>query len=379
MKGHIRERSPGRWAIVIDDRDPATGKRMRKWHSFAGTKRAAQTECARLIGAHKDGKVSLAPAKTTVAEFLARWLDHMQAQLGPRSHERYSDLVTKNIAPLIGGVALAKLQPATISDAYAKALKSGRRDGKGGLSAKTTLYMHRILRQALAQAVRWELLGRNPADAVQPPKTERKQMTALDADATAALIEAARDTSLFVPVLLGALCGIRRGEITALRWRSVDLERGSLSVVASTEQTSKTVREKPPKNGKGRLIALPSLAIDELRRHRLQQAEHMLKLGVRLTDNHHVLLREDGLPLQPRSLTHAFQIFLERQNMPHIRLHDLRHTHATQLLKNGCIRRSHRSGSATAPLRSRSICTAMCYPACRMKPRKASTVRCGRP
>jgi integrase len=105
--------------------------------------------------------------------------------------------------------------------------------------------------------------------------------------------------------------------------------------VASTEQTSKTVREKPPKNGKGRLIALPSLAIDELRRHRLQQAEHMLKLGVRLTDNHHVLLREDGLPLQPRSLTHAFQIFLERQNMPHIRLHDLRHTHATQLLKNG--------------------------------------------
>jgi integrase len=335
MRGHIRERSPGHWAIVIDVRDPEMGKRRRKWHSYKGTKREAQAECARLITEHKAGKVNLAPSKTTVAEYLTRWLDHMQAQLGPRSHERYGDLISKNIAPLIGSVALAKLQPAVISDAYAKALKSGRRDGKGGLSPKTVLYMHRVLRQALAQAVKWELLSRNPADVVNPPRTERKQMTALDADGTAALIEAARDTNLFIPILLGALCGIRRGEIAALRWRSVDLERGTLAVVASTEQTAKATREKPPKNGRGRSVALPSLAVDELRRHRLQQAEHLLKLGVRLTDEYHVVMREHGLPLQPRSLTHAFQIFLGKHKLRRVRLHDLRHTHATQMLKSG--------------------------------------------
>lgn len=335
MKGHIRERSPGHWAIVIDISDAETGKRRRKWHSFEGTKREAQTECARLIGEHKAGKASLVSAKTTVAEYLARWLDHMQTQLGPRSHERYGDVINKNIVPLIGNVALAKLHPTAISDAYAKALKSGRRDGKGGLSPKTVLYMHRVLRQALARAVKWGLLGRNPADAVEPPKTERKQMMALDTDGTAMFIEAARDTNLFVPILLAALCGIRRGEIAALRWRSVDLERGTLAVVASIEQTAKAVREKPPKNGKGRSVALPSLVIDELRRHRVKQAEHMLKLGVRLTEDHHVVMREDGLPLQPRSLTHAFQIFLGRHKLQRVRLHDLRHTHATQMLKDG--------------------------------------------
>jgi integrase len=335
MRGHIRERSPGHWAIVVDARDPETGKRKRKWHSFKGTKREAQVECARLIGEHKAGKVNLAPNKTMVAEYLARWLDYVQAQLGARSRERYTDLVNKNIVPLIGGIALTKLQPAMISDAYAKALKTGRRDGKGGLSPKTVLYMHRVLRHALADAVRWELLGRNPADAIRPPKTERKEMTALDSDATVALIERAKDTNLFIIILLAALCGLRRGEIVALRWRAIDLERRTLAVVVSIEQTSNTVREKPPKNSKGRFVALPSLVVDELRRYRVRQAEQLLKLGVRLTDDHHVVMQEDGLPLQPRSVTHAFQIFVRRHNLRRARLHDLRHTHATQLLKNG--------------------------------------------
>jgi len=334
VKGHVRQRSPGHWAIVIDVRDPETGKRRRKWHSFKGKKREAQTECARLIGEHKTGKVNLAPNKTTVAEYLTHWLDHMQAQLTPRS-QRYTELANKNIVPLIGNVALAKLAPAMISQAYAKALKAGRRDGKGGLSPKTVLYMHRVLRQALSQAVKWNLLGRNPADAVDPPKTERRQMTALDTDASARLIEAARDTSLFIPVLLAVMCGIRRGEMAALRWKSVDLERGTIAIVASAEQTNEAVREKPPKSGKGRSVTLPSLAIEELRRHRIRQAETLLRLGVRLTDDHHVVMREDGLPLQPRSLTHAFQILLHRRKLQRVRLHDLRHTHATELLKSG--------------------------------------------
>ena len=115
----------------------------------------------------------------------------------------------------------------------------------------------------------------------------------------------------------------------------MDLEHGTIAVVASAEQTKETVREKPPKNGKGRSVALPSLVVDELRRYRIKQAENLLRLGVRLTDDHHVVMREDGLPLQPRSLTHAFQIFLGKRNLQRVRLHDLRHTHATQMLKSG--------------------------------------------
>lgn len=351
MKGHIRERSPGRWAIVLEARDPETGKRKRRWHAFKGTKREAQSECARLVSELKSG-VYLEPSKTTVRTFFDRWLEHMKAQLTPRSHERYTELAHKNLVPLIGSVPLTKLQPATISQAYSKALQSGRRRSvstgmssngaraatdrdQKGLSPSTVRYMHRILRHALQQAVRWQLLARNPADAVKPPKLERKEMKALDANGAAELIEAARETSLFVPILLAVLCGMRRGEITALRWRSVDLERGQLSVVASAEQTKDGVREKPPKSGRGRTLALPSLVVEELRQHRLRQTEALLKLGVRQSDHYHVVTRPDGEPLQPRSVTHAFEIFLGRRGLPRVRFHDLRHSHATHLLASG--------------------------------------------
>src|SRR4029077_16545790 len=106
MKGHIRERSPRHWAIVLDLRDPETGKRRRKWHSFRGTKREAQSECARLIAA-KDG-LDLEPGKTTLAQFLARWCEHMKTQVAPRTHERYEEIATKNIVPLLGAVVLSK-------------------------------------------------------------------------------------------------------------------------------------------------------------------------------------------------------------------------------------------------------------------------------
>ena len=330
MKGHIRERSPGHWAIVIDTRG-ANGRRKRRWFSHAGTKRTAQTECARLI-AEIDAGVQIDPNRLTLAAFLERWIEHVRGQVSPRSHERYAELCRKNLLPLLGGIALSKLQPATISQAYTKALSSGRRDGQGGLSPRTVHHIHRVLRQALQQAVQWQLLARNPADLVKPPKVERKQMRTLDADGTVALLEAARGTDMLVPMLLGVLCGLRRGEVTALRWRSVDVEAGALAVVASTEQTDQGVREKETKTGKGRSVALSSMIVDELRQHRIRQAEGLLRLGVRLTDDHHVVTRYDGQPLQPRSLTHAFVKFIRRHGLPQIRLHDLRHSHATHML-----------------------------------------------
>jgi integrase len=106
-------------------------------------------------------------------------------------------------------------------------------------------------------------------------------------------------------------------------------------VIASTEQTGDGTREKPPKSGRGRSLALPSLIVDELRQYRLKQAENLLRLGVRLTDDHHVVTREDGQPLLPLSLTCAFRRFLVKHGMQRMRLHDLRHSHATQMLKSG--------------------------------------------
>jgi integrase len=333
MKGHIRERSPGHWAIIIDVPD-ATGKRRQRWHSFKGTKREAQIECARLLTEIKNG-TAVEPSRMTVAAFLERWIEHMAGQVSPRSHERYAEIARKNIVPLLGGLVLTKLKPEQISQAYAKALASGRRDGSGGLSPRTVGHMHRVLREALQQAVRWTMLVRNPADAAPPPKVEHKQMSVLDTDATIELIEAARPYRIFVPILLGVLCGLRRGEIAALRWRSVDLDTGQLMVVASIEQTRAGCREKETKSGRVRTIALPASLIEELRRHRAKQAEELLQLGARLSDDHHVVMQADGTSLQPNTLTRVFTDFLAARGLKRVRFHDLRHSHATHMLAAG--------------------------------------------
>jgi len=334
MKGHIRERSPGHYAIILDVRDPSTGKRKRRWHSFKGNKREAQIECARIVSAMTGGNY-LEPNKTTIAEFLNRWLDHIKMQLGPKSYERYSEIVRKNIIPALGGVMLTKLRPAQISGAYAKALSQGRRDGTGGLSASTVVYMHRIIKHALRQAQRWDLIGKNPADAVDPPRVERRIMTTYDMAQTAELLETVRGTRLMVPVTLGVLAGLRRGEICALRWRNIDFAGAQLAVVESAEQTGEGVRYKEPKSGRTRTVALSTFVIEELRQHRLRQAEELLRLGIRQNDATFVYAREDGEPMQPRSLTHAGQQMIARTSLPRLRLHDLRHAHATHLLSSG--------------------------------------------
>src|SRR4051812_8901405 len=136
MSGSIRERSPGHWAIILDQRDPATGKRKRKWHSYKGTKRQAQIECARLIS-EMNGGAYVEPSKLTLAQYLERWLTHVKPNVSPRTHERYGDLLKKTLAPIIGAKLLSKLQPIEISAAYGKLLETGRRDGKGGLSPRT--------------------------------------------------------------------------------------------------------------------------------------------------------------------------------------------------------------------------------------------------
>jgi integrase len=333
MKGHIRERSPGCWAIVIDTRDPISGKRKRKWHSFKGNKRGAQVEAARLISEAARG-TAIDPTKATLREYLQRWLDHMVTQVSPRSHENYSEVVRINIVPALGNVAMAKLQPEQIAKAYSDALTTGRKTG-GGLSPRMVVMMHRTLSQALKQAVIWKLLPGNPAANCKPPRVEKKEMKVLDVATTAALLEAARGNRLHMPLVLLCLCGMRRAEVAAVRWNRLDLDKGLLAVSTSIEQTYRGIREKPTKSGRGRSVVLPALAVEELRRHRIKQAEDLLRLGVRHTNDTHVCLREDGTPWPPRLLTYSFVRFIKSRGFPRIRLHDLRHGHATHLLSGG--------------------------------------------
>jgi integrase len=337
MKGHVRERGTGNWYAVLDARDSATGARKRRWISLPGCtgKRQAQIECARLIGEAQNGGLSLEPAKTTLAEYLDRWLDYVKTTVSPRTHERYGEIIRKNIVPRLGAIKLARLKPEQIAAAYSDALDRGRRDGKGGLSPRSVHHMHRILKQALARGVRWQLLPRNLADAVDPPRVERKELATYDLPTTVAAIEALRGTRMLIPTVLGVLCGLRRGEIAALRWRNVDLDARTLAIVESAEQTAAGVRYKEPKSGKSRNVSLSATVIDELKAWRVAQAQEFLRLGMRPDGKTFVVTRADGNPLQPRSLTHEWVRLVVAKKLPRIRFHDLRHAHATHLLAAG--------------------------------------------
>lgn len=336
MKGHVTERSPGKWAIVIDIYDEA-GKRKRKWHTFHTTsKRKAEEECARLITLLKSGNY-VEPTKQTVSEFLDEWLEFIKPSVAPKTHERYAEILQKSMAPLLMGVTLAKLKTDKIDAAFSKALTEGRRDGKGGLSPRTVHHMRRVLIKALNQAVTWDRLTKNPAVATTPPKVERKKMLAYDAAQTAELIEAIRQTRMFIPTLLAVMCGLRRGEILALRWRHVELSdnRRQLAIVESAEQTKEGVRYKEPKSGRTRTVSLSSTVIAELKAHRARQAEEQLRLGIRPDEESFVVAQYDGNPIQPRSLTHEWVRIIGKTSLPRVRFHDLRHTHASQMLSAG--------------------------------------------
>ena len=166
-------------------------------------------------------------------------------------------------------------------------------------------------------------------------EVERSRMRALDPSETAALLDALKSSCLFMPVLLAITTGMRGGEITAMRWRAVDLVNAQLAVIVSAEQTASGVREKETKSGRARTGSLTGLALEELRRHKAKQAEEWLRLGIRQTDDMHVVAQIDGQALMPQSLTHEFSRFIASKTLPPVRFHDLRHTHATQLPESG--------------------------------------------
>jgi integrase len=313
-----------------------------------GNRKGAEKELRRLLRTVDTGE-HVDPSRMTVRQWLTTWLDTIQQEVSPKTHERYGEIVNNFLIPSLGNLALTKLAPAHIQDAYNRWATGGRRDGKtGGLSPLTRRYIHVILKSALTRAVEQQALARNPADAFKKrlPKVERKEMATLTADQSERLLESIKNTRTYWPVMLAFATGMRRGEILALRWKNVDLDLGVLRVVQSLEQTKTELRFKDTKTSRNRAITLPAFAVEELRRLKREQAEELLKLGVRQTGETLTCCRADGEPLQPRSVTHQFTLLQGRaKDLPRLRFHDTRHSHATQLLASGI----HSQGGAGAP------------------------------
>ena len=329
-RGTIKSRSPGSYRIRYSlGRDPVSGKRKFGTATVRGTRKQAEKELVRLIRSVDTGE-HVDPSRMTVAQWLDLWLRALE--ISPKAQERYGEIVRTYLIPALGAVQITKLTPVQIQDAYANLR---RKDGMP-LAPSTRRYIQVILKSALGRAVEQQLLARNPADAQRAPRLERKEISTLSVEQSLQLLKALRHLHVYWPVLLALTTGMRRGEILALRWRNVDLDRGTLRVVQSLEQTKDAIRFKDCKTGRNRAITLPAFVVEELRRLKAEQAETLLSLGVRQSGDTLVCCRQDGEPKQPRSLTHEFEVVIGRiRDVPKVRFHDLRHSHATQLLADG--------------------------------------------
>lgn len=332
MQGSIQKRTGPRgttWYATVDlPRDPTTGKRRQKRLS-APTRRQVEALVAATLHATATGDAADA-GRTTVREYLDRWLASVAATLRPATHRRYADLMRLHVVPIVGSVRLAKLAPLDVQRLYADRLAAG-------LSPTTVHQIHNVLHRALKQAIRWGMLARNVTEAVDAPQPVNPECKTWDARQVAAVLAAGDADPLAALWRLALLTGMRRGELLGLAWEDVDLDRGTLAVRRTLSRgTGGTWELGSPKTAHGRRsIALPASCVAALRRHRAGQNADRLRLGDAWHDRGFVFTNETGGPLHVNALVGRFRKVVAAAGVPTIRFHDLRHTSATLLLANG--------------------------------------------
>ena len=338
MRGHIVKRYKNSYTIVLNlGRDPATGKLKQQWVSVKGTKKDAEKRLAELL--HQlDSGTFIRPDKTTLGEFLGRWLkEYAWPNLAPRTVEGYEHIIRRHLVPALGIIPLTQLKPEHLQRYCSEKLVTGRCDSKGPLSPRTVRHHHATLHDALQSAVKWGLLSRNPADAVSPPRSQRPRWHTLNEGDIGTLLEAAQKTPYCALFYLAIFTGMRRSELLALRWADVDLLLCKLYITRTLHHLRNgEIVFKTPKTAKGRrMIALsPSVAL-VLREHKGKREVERAMLGIRLADDDLIFGQLDGRPLLPDTVTHAWIKLVRQIGLSGVRLHDARHSHASLMLKQG--------------------------------------------
>jgi integrase len=285
MRGSVVKRG-ATYAVVLEvDRDPATGKRRRKWHSGYRTKRAAERALAEMVDAVNRGTY-VPKTKQTVADFAAEWLAAITPTVRPATHYSYARNLRLHVEPYVGSVALVSVDAGTLNALYAGLLADGRRNqAEGGLSPRSVRYVHTIVHRMLKDAVRWGRLARNAADAADPPRPAGRhaQMATWTADETGRFLTGVRDDRLGAAFLLLATTGARRGEVLGLRWADVDLDAGRVAIRQTVIAVHHKVQLGEPKTAHGRrTLDLDPFTVAALREQRKRQAAERLLMGRRL-------------------------------------------------------------------------------------------------
>lgn len=339
MNGWIEQRRGAYYAVIDFGVDPLTMKRNRQWQKAGTTKRDAQRLLAELLDAHETNTY-LEPDRISVGDYLTvEWLPSIRNEIRHSTYDSYRRTVEIHVVPRIGRARLQSLRPIDLTRFYSDLLDSGRRDGRGGLSAKTVRNIHLMLRKAFDDALGLLFLRSNPALGSKPPKSSRATGSAVrywTADELRRFLDENRDHRHWELWYLAANTGMRRGELVGLRWSDVHLDTARLAIRTTILSVGYEITVSDPKTARGsRTIDLDPRTVRVLRNHRAAQDEHMRQLGAVHQDHDLVFSRPDGSPHHPDLITQAFDRRVARTNVARIRLHDLRHTHATLLLMAG--------------------------------------------
>jgi len=387
MRGHVRKRGePGSWEYIVDvgmaaaqrcgvcnkrvwverkprDSCPACGgelteteERRRAIKGGYATRKECLAAMNKILVAVEEHSFTV-PTKASVKEYLTKeWLPAIRATIRPTTYNSYAQHVDCHIVPHIGAVKLAKLSAPQINALYAKLAESGRKDGKSGLSPMTIHHVHACLHKACKDAVRWGHLPRNPLDAADPPRAKgdgSREMRTWSAEQLGAFLTSVADDRLYGLWHLIAMTGMRRGEAIGLRWSDVDLENGRLSVRRALVPVDREVIVSEPKTVKGRrVIALDVATVEVLKAQAARQLDEKDKWDEAGVETGLVFTQESGAALDPENVSRYFRYAVKKAALPPIRLHDLRHTHATLALQAGIHPKvvSERLGHATVSI-----------------------------
>ena len=278
------------------------------------------------------------PNRLTLADYLLNeWLPLAQTELRYSTFDSYRRNIDLHVVPRIGGNGLQKIRPLDLTKFYAELLRNGRRDGNGGLAPKTVHNIHQMIRKALEDAVELGYVVRNVAAAAKVPKptaSKRREMQYWTADELRLFLETNNDSYHWPAWYAAATTGMRRGEIVGLRWRDVDLDKRRLAVRHTIISVAYEMLSSDAKTDRSeRVIDLDPRTVDVLRHHRQEQTFRQQEIGIGYQDNDLVFPKPDGRPVHPDIFSNAFERRVARTDVPRIRLHDLRHTHATLLLR----------------------------------------------
>lgn len=332
------------WKGSVTVGTTADGKPERRW--ISGKTQDEVREKMRALQAELHTGMLADAEGLTVAAFLDRWIEAKERDgVKPNTVRSYRDTARLNLKPYLGRVKLEKLRPLDVE----RTLNVLRKDGK---SPHALSYALRVLKMALRQAVRWQMVPRNVAEAVKPPRAERGEVKVWTPEQVATFLAASEAHRLHAAFYLALMTGMRRGEILGLRWSDVDLERGRLTVRSNlvevrTEATGRIIRgratimkvgtalQAPKTAGSRRSIVLSPGTVAKLREHRERQAVERARAGDAWQEQGFVFPSEIGTPTDPRNFYRWFREIVDRSAVPVIRFHDLRHTAASLMIRRG--------------------------------------------